>query len=550
MKNLFYIACLFVLPAMAQQTTVSTFDAHNSGVPLYACIDDIEIEAPAVGLAIADFEEFEIGDEGHMSVSTEEDDDRTEFVNGSFEFATGCMSDMSFWYGFGYANRTDTKFQSLDDQWNNVVGGGYDGSANYGVAYVADFMGPCSITVLGDEPVVVPGFYITNSSYVYAAIKDGNGAKQFGLGDWFKLTITGFDADDNVTGTKEFYLADLRDAATAYIIDDWRYVDLSGLGALKKLNFTLSSTDNGDWGMNTPAYFCFDNFGAEGEEVLPEKNVTLPLEIATFEDIEIDDAGHMSVSTEDDDDRTEFVDGSFEFATGCMSNSSFWYWFGYANRTDTKFESLDDQWNNVVGGGYDGSANYGVAYVADFMGPCSITVLGDEPVVVPGFYITNSSYVYAAIKDGNGAKQFGLGDWFKLTITGFDGDDNVTGTKEFYLADLRDAATAYIIDDWRYVDLSGLGAVKKLNFTLSSTDNGDWGMNTPAYFCFDNFGAEGEEVLPEKNVEITSTAIKSLTTSLSTSTIYDVNGRQMSKLQKGVNIIRMSDGTMRKVMVK
>ena len=107
--------------------------------------------------------------------------------------------------------------------------------------------------------------------------------------------------------------------------------------------------------MNTPAYFCFDNFGAEGEEVLPEKNVELALDVATFEEIEIGVEGHMSVSTEEDDERTEFTSGDFEFATGCMSDYDYWYFFGYANRTDTKFESLDDQWNNVVGGGYDNS---------------------------------------------------------------------------------------------------------------------------------------------------------------------------------------------------
>ncbi|MBO4549163.1 MAG: DUF4465 domain-containing protein, partial [Bacteroidaceae bacterium] len=73
-----------------------------------------------------------------------------------------------------------------------------------------------------------------------------------------------------------------------------------------------------------------------------------------------------------------------------------------------------------------------------------------------------------------------------------------------YLADLRDEATAYIINDWRYVDLSGLGAVAKLGFELSSSDTGEWGMNTPGYFCFDDFGAEGTEVLPENNVVFVS----------------------------------------------
>ena len=78
---------------------------------------------------------------------------------------------------------------------------------------------------------VVPGFYVTNSSYAYNSMTGGDSfAKKFGKGDWFKLTITGYDAADEVTGTKEYYLADLRDADKAYIINDWRYVDLSRSG--------------------------------------------------------------------------------------------------------------------------------------------------------------------------------------------------------------------------------------------------------------------------------------------------------------------------------
>ena len=513
---------------------------------------EIGVDVPPLP-AVATFEELEVPADGHMSVSTEEDDERTEFVSGDFEFATGCMSDWDYWYFFGYANRTKTAFETLDDQWNNVVGGGYDGSANYGVAFAAAFNGPCEVTVLNHEGgSVVPGFYITNSSYAYNSLTGGDAfAKKFGLGDWFKLTITGYDADDKVTGTKEYYLADLRDADKAYIINDWRYVDLSGLGKVAKLGFELTSTDNGDWGMNTPAYFCFDNFGATGKEVLPEKNVVLPLEIATFEEIEVPADGHMSVATEEDDERTEFVSGGYEFATGCMSDWDYWYWFGYANRTKNTFETLDDQWNNVVGGGYDGSANYGVAFAAEFNGPCYVTPLSEEPVVVPGFYITNSSYVYNSLTGGDSfAKKFGLGDWFKLTITGYDADDEVTGTKEYYLADLRDAEKAYIINDWRYVDLSGLGKVAKLGFELTSTDNGAYGMNTPAYFCFDNFGAEGTEVLPDRNVDVT-TGVESVAASQQQpAQRFAVDGRQLNSLHKGINIVRMADGSVRKVVIK
>ena len=462
-----------------------------------------EPAAPAVA-TFEDVQDITEPVDGHMSVGTEDDDDREFFVSGDYAFASGCMHDWDYWYWFGYANRADNSYATLDDQWNNIVGGGYDGSATYGVAFAAEFNGPCYVTLLS-EPAVVPGFYITNSSYAYDSMTNGDGfAKKFEKGDWFKLTITGYDAEDNETGSKEYYLADLRDSKKAYIINDWRYVDLSCLGEVAKIGFALTSSDNSAYGMNTPAYFCFDNFGAEGTEVLPEKNVALPLEVATFEELEVPADGHMSVSTEEDDDRTEFVSGDFEFATGCMSDWDYWYWFGYANRAETVFASLDDQWNNVVGGGYDGSATYGVAFAAEFNGPCYVTLLS-EPAVVPGFYITNSSYAYDSMTNGDGsAKKFEKGDWFKLTITGYDADDNETGSKEYYLADFRDEAKAFIINDWRYVDLSCLGKVAKLGFALSSTDNGAYGMNTPAYFCFDNFGAKGEEVLPEKNVVFVS----------------------------------------------
>ena len=204
-----------------------------------------------------------------------------------------------------------------------------------------------------------------------------------------------------------------------------------------------------------------------------------------------------------------------------------------------------------MGGGYDNSKNYGVSYASAYYGPCTVKVLNHEGgIVVPGFYITNSAYAYVSMLNGDAyAKKFGEGDWFKLTIKGFDAEGAETGTKEYYLADLRDADKAYIINDWRYVDLSGLGKVSKLSFELTSTDNGDWGMNTPAYFCFDNFGAEGTEVLPEKNVDIT-TGISDFSATKTQKSYYDLKGVNTSNLHKGVNIVRMPDGSVRKIVVK
>ena len=514
----------------------------------------LTVDVPVTGPDVATFEDVtDITEptDGHMSVSTEDDDEREFFTSGGFAFNSGCMSDISYWYWFGYASRTETKYESLDDQWNNIVGGGYDGSATYGMAYAASFNGPCYAELL-TEPAVVPGFYITNSSYAYSSMTNGDGfAKKFGKGDWFKLTITGYNAANEVTGTKEYYLADLRDASKAFIINDWRYVDLSGLGKVAKLGFELSSSDNGDYGMNTPAYFCFDNFGAEGTEVLPEKNVTLPIDVATFEDVTIDEESFTKGAS----GYTTLTSGSYQFDVYCDDTygTPYYYAFCAANYTGNTYDNDYNGLKNIVGSGHDNSANYGV-FFTNFYGQNAVTVIsGDsEGVVVSGFYITNSAYTYTSMTNGDSyAKKFEKGDWFKLTITGYNAANEVTGTKEYYLADLREEEKAYIIKDWRYVDLSGLGKVAKLGFELSSSDNGDYGMNTPAYFCFDDFGAEGTEVLPEKNVDIT-TGISTIQRDNDNDVegYYSLDGRKLNTLQPGVNIVKMKNGAIRKIIMK
>ena len=264
------------------------------------------------------------------------------------------------------------------------------------------------------------------------------------------------------------------------------------------------------------------------------------LKVADFENLELADESHISISTEADDERTSFVSGDFEFATGCMSYYDYWYFFGYANQTDNTFATLDDQWKNIVGGGHNGSRNYGVSYCAAFNGPCYVYVLGGSPAVVPGFYITNSAYAYTSMMGGDSfAKTFADGDWFKLTITGYDADGASTGSKEFYLADLRDASAPYIVDDWRYCDLSVLGKVSKIGFELSSSDNGDYGMNTPAYFCFDDFGAPAPETVGVSEVPVANSG---------TSRSFDLGGRTVGAGSKGVCIVRSTDGSVRKVL--
>ena len=386
-----------------------------------------------------------------------------------------------------------------------------------------------------DKARVIESVDVINTAYVLNSLTNGDGFAPAATDEsQFVVHFEGTH-EDGTTSEVIFLLANGRNFVT-----EWTTVDLTPLGEVKSLRtYVTGSADlEGDWGLNTPGYVALDNIKVRFDTP----------EIATFEDImDITEPvdGHISVGTEDDDEREFFTSGDYAFASGCMSDWDYWYWFGYASRTETKYETLDDQWNNIVGGGYDGSANYGVAFAAEFNGPCYVTLLS-EPAVVPGFFITNSSYAYTSMMNGEGfAKKFAKGDWFLLTITGYDADDQVTGTKEYYLADLRDPATAFVINDWRYVDLSGLGAVSKIGFALTSSDTGTYGMNTPAYFCFDNFGAEGTEVLPEKNVDV-ATGINDVNGQWSIAngqwsiangqSIYNLAGQRLQKMQRGINI--------------
>ena len=73
-----------------------------------------------------------------------------------------------------------------------------------------------------------------------------------------------------------------------------------------------------------------------------------------------------------------------------------------------------------------------------------------------------------------------------LTLSGFNGGVE-EGTVNFYLADYRGTTTSdYIVYQWTHVDFSQLGTVDELRFTMTSSDNEEFGMNTPAYFAMDN----------------------------------------------------------------
>lgn len=198
------------------------------------------------------------------------------FSSNGVYFANNYNSDWNSWSGWSYSNMRDVTTPGFENQFSAITGGGIYAtdieSDIYAIAYVPiDWMSgtyePVPVPVEFAEEVIVNGFYVTNSTYAYLSMLNGDGfAKKFGGADgndpdYFKLIIWGEDNDENLTDQIEFYLSDYRfaDNSKDYIVNNWRWVDLQSLGAVKKLWFSLESSDVGDFGMNTPAYYCIDN---------------------------------------------------------------------------------------------------------------------------------------------------------------------------------------------------------------------------------------------------------------------------------------------------
>lgn len=172
------------------------------------------------------------------------------------DYFPGCC-----WGGFTYSNRSDTTTPDFSNQFSAYAGSGAGGSANYAVAY----LGAPRVSFQG--PVQLHSVAVANTTYAALSMLNGDGfAKKFGGNsgndaDFFKLTFVGLNAAGAETGRVDFYLADYRfaDNTLDHVLSGWAQVNLSALGAVSGLAFELSSSDVGDFGMNTPAYFALDN---------------------------------------------------------------------------------------------------------------------------------------------------------------------------------------------------------------------------------------------------------------------------------------------------
>ena len=224
--------------------------------------------------------------------------------------------------------------------------------------------------------------------------------------------------------------------------------------------------------------------------------------ISTFDNETLDSTGYWIGDSIGDG----FVDGEATFVTD-YDTSWGGYWsagFALSNHTDISTAGFTNNYSSYAGSAHSGS-QFSVVDAGAFD---NSRLWLDTSNVVSGFYISNTTYAALSMRDGDDfAKAFGAdtlpdgsdtthtgaavtgADWFKLTVIAYHGDSLYADEAiDYYLADYRfaDDTQDYIVKDWQWVDLTSLGEVDGLNFVLSSSDEGSFGMNTPSYFCMDD----------------------------------------------------------------
>ena len=472
------------------------------------------------------------------------------------------------WDGFTVSkNASDQPTEYLpDSQWGCMAGGGIadvvgeqvvvDSSRPYAIAYYSlmSMQNSLSITFNDGNTYTAEGMYVTTSPYVYYTTKDGYFvARPFTEeGDYLKIIAHGVKEDYSET-TTELTIAEFTNGEFS-ALEEWTWFDLSSLGEVVEIYFTMESTDvDPMWGMNTPGYFCMDRLTVSMEVEEDEfdgvmLDLTQPTNPETFA---FNTTGEWT-ETYNDVDYTHWDSQALRFSHligGPGSSYGGLAWNGFTVSKNASNQATDyfpdSQWGCMAQGGIEAISNgtaivnserpYIVANYSSWetQNSLSITFNDGNLYTLNGMYVTNSPYPYYTNIAGDDFSN-GLtneGDYFKVIAHGVKADNTVE-TAEFILAEFKNGSLQQVTE-WTWWDLSTLGTIKEVYFTMESTDVGQWGMNTPAYFCIDRIMASNpvesgieESVVNNNTTEIYYSAnnIYVTTANATVVKVYSVNG--------------------------
>ena len=230
-------------------------------------------------------------------------DNNGEFMLSHLIDGEGASWGGYYWDGFCPAiggDQTDYGMPGSSGTWTTNYGGcmagggcviGEDGTVTadpeqpYLVAYYSNWAmeGPSNQVMFMDKNGKMTfkpaGVYVCNHPWPYYGCEHGDGfGRAFEEGDYFELTAHGVDADGLEVSVSinlvEFVDGELK------ALNDWTYFDLSDLGEVVSVYFTLNSTDSGAYGMNTAAYFCMDKFQVQDDTPTAVKNIVADKDVA------------------------------------------------------------------------------------------------------------------------------------------------------------------------------------------------------------------------------------------------------------------------------
>ncbi len=187
------------------------------------------------------------------------------FFNNSYDASFG-----GFWTGWSYSSIADGVTAGFGNQYAAAAGGGSNGQGGavpgqkYAIGYAdgAFFNLPTGSLLQSLE--------ITNTTYAAFAMLNGDQfSKKFGgqTGsdpDFFRVTLTGFsglNAQGATLGSIIVPLADYTFAnnASDYVLRTWTNVNLSSIANARSVGLRFTSSDVGNFGINTPTYVAIDN---------------------------------------------------------------------------------------------------------------------------------------------------------------------------------------------------------------------------------------------------------------------------------------------------
>jgi len=413
-------------------------------------------------------------------------DSSGKFVSANFTFPNNFNNQWKSWDGWSYSNMNDTVTAGFGNQYSCMESGALNGTSNFAVCSGSPW-------VIMPRKMGITGTYVTNAAFASISIRNGDGiAKKFGGADgndpdWFLLKAIGYDGG-TISDSTEIYLADYRFANndSDYVLDRWTWFDLQALGDVDSIQFVLSSTDNGQHGMNTPSYFCMDDFNGVSD-LRPDIS-------SRFDEFNFSNDTFYNGS----DLAGGFVSGAAFYPNSYDRQWNAWSGWAVSNMHDTSDKTIANQYSTFREGFFGGS------YQAIGFGNPSIRLGYGNSIVKPRphaarlIFVSNTVFGYNAIKNGTAfSKKFGGPsgddpDYFILNIVGFDYNNEVTDTIEVVLADYRfeDNSKDFILKDWANLPLDEMienTSIVRLEFSFESSDTGQYGINTPKYFAMQEF---------------------------------------------------------------